>query len=94
MRPDIVFTRARVAVFVDGCFWHGCAEHGTRPRSNPAYWAAKIEINQTRDRDQTTALERDGWTVLRIWEHEAPAVAASRIATVLQIRQRARAART
>lgn len=83
IRPDIVFMRARVAVFVDGCFWHGCAEHGTRPRSNSAYWAAKIEINQSRDRDQAAALERDGWTVLRIWEHEAPEVAANRIATVL-----------
>jgi DNA mismatch endonuclease (patch repair protein) len=84
IRPDIVFTRARVAVFVDGCFWHGCHEHGTRPRSNSGYWAAKIEINQTRDRDQTTALERDGWTVVRVWEHEAPDVAASRVAVALE----------
>jgi DNA mismatch endonuclease (patch repair protein) len=83
IRPDIVFTRARVAVFVDGCFWHGCDEHGTRPRSNSGYWAAKIEINQTRDREQTLALERDGWTVLRVWEHEAPQDAARRIASAL-----------
>jgi DNA mismatch endonuclease (patch repair protein) len=83
IRADIVFTRARVAVFVDGCFWHGCPEHGTRPRSNSAYWAAKIEINQTRDREQALALERDGWTVVRTWEHESPEVAASRIAAAL-----------
>lgn len=84
IRPDIVFTRARIAVFVDGCFWHGCREHGTRPRSNSAYWAAKIEINQIRDREQTAALERDGWMVVRIWEHEASDVAASRIAAALE----------
>jgi DNA mismatch endonuclease (patch repair protein) len=84
IRADIVFTRARVAVFVDGCFWHGCCEHGTRPRSNSAYWAAKIEINQTRDCEQTAALERDGWTVVRIWEHETPQAAFSRIATALK----------
>jgi DNA mismatch endonuclease (patch repair protein) len=83
IRPDIVFTRARVAVFVDGCFWHGCQEHGTRPQSNSEYWAAKIEINQTRDREQTTVLEREGWTVVRIWEHEAPGVAIGRIAAAL-----------
>jgi DNA mismatch endonuclease (patch repair protein) len=83
IRPDIVFTRVRVAVFIDGCFWHGCGQHGTRPRSNSEYWAAKIEINQTRDREQTAVLERDGWTVIRVWEHDAPDIAFSSIRAVL-----------
>lgn len=79
IRPDIVFTRARVAVFVDGCFWHGCPDHGTRPRSNAGYWTAKLEINRRRDLEQTAALEADGWTVVRVWEHEDPASAARRV---------------
>jgi DNA mismatch endonuclease (patch repair protein) len=69
IRPDIVFQRARLAVFVDGCFWHGCRDHGTAPRTNNAYWAAKIEVNQSRDRAQTAALQAAGWTVIRVWEH-------------------------
>jgi DNA mismatch endonuclease (patch repair protein) len=66
-------------VFVDGCFWHGCPEHGTRPRANSRYWDAKIEVNRRRDRVQTAALERAGWTVVRVWEHEDSASAADRI---------------
>lgn len=69
-RPDIVFTRARIAVFVDGCFWHGCPIHGTKPKSNPAYWHPKIERNQVRDRVVTETLKGDGWLVLRYWDHE------------------------
>lgn len=76
IRPDVVFTRARVVVFVDGCFWHGCPEHGKPPRTNSRYWDAKIAINQTRDREQTAALEATGWTVVRVWEHDDPAAAA------------------
>ncbi|RNI20728.1 very short patch repair endonuclease [Flexivirga caeni] len=68
-RPDIVFTKQRVAVFVDGCFWHGCPEHGGSPRRNTAYWGPKLRRNIERDEDQVTALTSDGWTVLRIWEH-------------------------
>jgi DNA mismatch endonuclease (patch repair protein) len=83
IRPDIVFTRAHVAVFVDGCFWHGCPEHGTQPRANSSYWRAKIEVNQQRDRMQTDALEQHGWTVIRVWEHEGPAAAAKRVAAAL-----------
>jgi DNA mismatch endonuclease (patch repair protein) len=79
IRPDIVFTRARVAVFVDGCFWHGCPQHGTQPTSNSGYWTAKFEINRRRDREQTAALEADGWTVVRVWEHEPAAAAAERV---------------
>ncbi len=70
IRPDVVFTRRRVAVFVDGCFWHGCPEHGRAPKRNDDYWGAKLETNRRRDREQTAALEADGWTVVRLWEHE------------------------
>lgn len=70
IRPDVVFTRRRIAVFVDGCFWHGCPEHGRAPKRNDDYWSAKLETNRRRDLEQTAALEADGWTVVRLWEHE------------------------
>jgi DNA mismatch endonuclease, patch repair protein len=71
IRPDIVFTRARVAIFVDGCYWHGCPEHGTRvDGQNAAYWIPKIARNRERDRQHTALLESAGWMVLRFWEHE------------------------
>lgn len=79
IRPDIVFTRARVAVFVDGCFWHGCPTHGRTPKSNTSYWEAKIELNQNRDARQTAALESAGWTVVRLWEHEPVDAAAAAV---------------
>jgi DNA mismatch endonuclease (patch repair protein) len=79
VRPDIVFTRARVAVFVDGCFWHGCPDHGTSPRSNSSYWAAKIGRNQARDLRDRERLEADGWTVLRLWEHVSADTAAAAV---------------
>jgi DNA mismatch endonuclease (patch repair protein) len=69
-KPDVVFTRARVAVFVDGCFWHACPQHYCEPLSNAEYWKRKIERNRERDAAVTSALEADGWTVLRFWEHE------------------------
>jgi len=69
-RADIVFPRARVVVFVDGCFWHSCPEHGTQPKENSAWWAEKLEQNRRRDADTTRALKEAGWTVLRFWEHE------------------------
>lgn len=70
-RADIIFTRARVAVFIDGCFWHGCHEHG-RPsfNHNVDYWPAKIATNVARDADTTERLHQAGWRVLRFWEHE------------------------
>jgi DNA mismatch endonuclease (patch repair protein) len=68
-RPDIVFSRWRVAVFVDGCFWHGCPAHFTQPRANAAYWGPKIDRNKRRDEAQTAALKAAGWRVLRVWEH-------------------------
>lgn len=69
---DIAFTRQRLAVFVDGCFWHGCPTHGTAPTSNSQWWADKISTNQMRDADTTSHLEDTGWHVLRFWEHEEP----------------------
>lgn len=68
-RADIVFTRAELAIFVDGCFWHGCPEHGTWPKANAEFWRAKIETNRRRDADTTQRLEAAGWRVLRYWEH-------------------------
>ena len=65
-----MFTRARVAVFVDGCFWHRCPEHATDPCANAAWWRAKLDANVARDRRNDNALRTAGWTVLRFWEHE------------------------
>lgn len=82
-RADIVFTRARLVVFIDGCFWHGCPDHFIMPKSNVDYWRHKIERNMERDRDSVARLEAAGWSVLRFWEHQAPDdVAASIIAAV------------
>lgn len=69
VRADIVFTRWKVAVFVDGCFWHACPEHGREPTNNEWYWTPKLRRNVERDARVTAALEDAGWTVLRIWEH-------------------------
>lgn len=70
VRPDFVFPQRRLAVFVDGCFWHGCPQHGTQPKGNAAFWRKKFAANRTRDRLVTRTLRRDGWRVLRIWEHD------------------------
>lgn len=79
-RADLVFGGAKVAVFVDGCFWHGCPDHGNpRPATNAWYWPAKIEGNRARDRDTDRRLTEAGWLVLRLWEHEDPAEAARRV---------------
>jgi len=83
VRPDIVFTKARVAVFVDGCYWHGCPEHGRVPRVNASYWAPKLARNIERDQANTAALEGAGWRVLRFWEHDDPGRAAEEIAAAL-----------
>jgi DNA mismatch endonuclease (patch repair protein) len=83
VRPDVVFTRQRVAVFVDGCFWHGCPDHGTSPRANSWYWAAKLRGNQERDRRVDSWLREARWVVIRIWEHEDPAHAVARIVAAL-----------
>jgi DNA mismatch endonuclease (patch repair protein) len=75
-RVDIMFTRAQVAVLVDGCFWHSCPEHRTPPRSNAAWWSQKLAANTLRDRATDKHLSDLGWTVLRFWEHDPPAIAA------------------
>jgi DNA mismatch endonuclease (patch repair protein) len=79
IRPDIVFTRRRLVVFIDGCFWHRCPDHGTSPRSNSSYWGPKLDRNVARDRMADVLLDQSGWTVLRAWEHEPPELAAERI---------------
>lgn len=76
---DIVFPRARTAVFIDGCFWHSCPDHKTTPKSNREWWSAKLQRTVERDREADTALAERGWTVLRIWEHESVSRAADRI---------------
>jgi DNA mismatch endonuclease (patch repair protein) len=84
---DVAFTRVKVAVFVDGCFWHGCPEHGTRPSRNAEWWAWKIERNRTRDLDTDQALDSLGWVVVRVWEHEDMGEAARLVARVVQDRR-------
>lgn len=85
-RADIVFTRARVAVFIDGCFWHCCPIHGTFPKANAAWWADKLKTNHLRDLDTNRKLRKGGWHVERVWEHEAPLKAAARIMGAVQSR--------
>ena len=70
VRPDFVFRTLRVAVFVDGCFWHGCPRHGTGPKANAGFWRAKFLRNRERDRRDTRQLRHGGWKVVRLWEHE------------------------
>ncbi len=86
-RPDIVFGPAKVVVFVDGCFWHGCPQHATWPASNADFWREKIETNRLRDRDTDARLEGEGWAVVRVWEHEPPTSAADRIEQLVRSRR-------
>lgn len=79
VRPDVVFTRRKIAVFVDGCFWHACPDHGRRPTHNDWYWGPKLERNAARDRSADQALQSAGWTVIRVWEHEAMDGAVARV---------------
>jgi DNA mismatch endonuclease, patch repair protein len=83
---DLVFTRTRVAVFVDGCFWHGCPEHGTWPKQNAEFWRYKILGNVRRDRDTDAMLTEAGWLPVRIWEHEEVQKAAGRVAAIVRSR--------
>lgn len=87
-RADIVFSREKVAVFVDGCFWHSCPRHGTNPKANGPWWSAKLKQNQRRDADTNCRLRRAGWHVERTWEHEEPSLAARRIARIVVERRR------
>ncbi len=78
-RADLVFPRRRVAVYVDGCFWHRCPQHATDPKNNAEWWAAKLAGNVARDRATDAALIAAGWRVVRVWEHEDPVRAADRV---------------
>jgi len=69
-KPDFVFRKNRIALFVDGCFWHGCPEHGTKPKTNTEFWAKKIQRNKDRDSLVDSTLSAAGWHVIRVWEHE------------------------
>ncbi|WP_442916396.1 very short patch repair endonuclease [Lentzea sp. DG1S-22] len=84
---DIVFTSAKVAVFVDGCFWHGCPEHATWPKNNAEFWRTKIETNRRRDLDTDRKLADDGWLAVRVWEHETAAAAAARVQEIVLSRR-------
>lgn len=87
-RADVVFGPTRVAVFIDGCFWHGCPEHGRRPtRANSDYWVHKIARNQARDADTDERLREKGWAVVRAWEHEDPTKVANRAETLVRTRR-------
>lgn len=86
---DIAFTRARVAVSVHGCFWHGCPVHGTAPQANSAWWREKIRKNRLRDDETKLHLEQLGWIVLEVWEHEDPQLASLRVHQALQFANRA-----
>ncbi|ADI08891.1 hypothetical protein SBI_05771 [Streptomyces bingchenggensis BCW-1] len=84
---DMVFRPAKVAVFIDGCYWHGCPEHYVPPKTNPGYWSGKVAKNIARDRDTDQRLTEAGWTVLRFWEHESANSCALAIgATVTRLR--------
>lgn len=87
-RPDVAFSRARLAVFIDGCFWHMCPEHATVPKNNRDWWLAKLRRNVERDREKDAALAVLGWEVLHFWEHETPA----HVASVIETRWRQRRA--
>ncbi len=80
---DVAFPGRKIAVFVDGCFWHGCPEHATWPKQNAEFWRQKIEANRQRDADTNARLEASGWTLLRFWSHESPAKAAATVANVV-----------
>lgn len=85
---DILFPRERIAVFVDGCFWHGCPEHHTSAKTNAGYWSTKVETNRNRDAETTLALQSEGWLVLRFWEHIPASEAADAVhAAVAEVRQ-------
>jgi DNA mismatch endonuclease, patch repair protein len=87
VRPDIAFTARRVAVFVDGCFWHACPEHGSKPANNVWYWEPKLRRNVERDRAADAALAAAGWAVVRVWEHEPIEAAVTAVLTALATSQ-------
>ncbi|MHB1352132.1 MAG: very short patch repair endonuclease [Thiobacillus sp.] len=82
---DVAFPGFRIAVFVDGCFWHGCPKHASWPKQNAEFWRQKIEANRQRDMDTNERLDRMGWTVMRFWQHESPTEAAESVARVVRM---------
>ena len=82
-RADIVFQSTKVAIFVDGCFWHGCPIHGTQAKANAEFWKNKIKQNQIRDEDTNERLKKAGWKVVRVWEHENPEKASKKIYNII-----------
>ena len=85
---DLVFRKTMVAVFVDGCFWHGCPQHHTAARTNASFWANKVDVNRRRDRETDHLLDESGWVSLRVWEHEDPRQAAEYISRIVRERDR------
>jgi DNA mismatch endonuclease (patch repair protein) len=85
-KADIVFRSAKVAVFVDGCFWHGCPIHGTHAKANAEFWKNKIERNQARDLDTNNRLNKAGWRIVRVWEHEDPEKVSKKIYSLVKRR--------
>lgn len=90
---DIVFPKAKVAVFLDGCFWHGCPQHATHPKANAEWWREKLDKNMSRDIETTGHLTSEGWTVLRFWEHESVEDVAHRIASAVEAKRTGRHSR-
>lgn len=86
-QADVLFRSARVAVFVDGCFWHGCPQHGRQPSTNTAYWALKLQRNRERDRRNDDMLTAAGWVVIRVWEHEEMDAVATAVAQLVRERR-------
>ncbi|MEU6528571.1 very short patch repair endonuclease [Streptomyces sp. NPDC046928] len=86
-RIDIAFTSVKVAVLIDGCFWHGCPAHATQPKSNAEWWRQKLDRNMARDAETTAHLTAAGWEVLRFWEHEPPTDVAVRVAATVERRR-------
>ncbi|MFF9405863.1 very short patch repair endonuclease [Streptomyces anandii] len=84
---DIVFGKYKIAIFMDGCFWHGCPEHATQPKANSEWWRKKLDRNMSRDVETTGHLTEAGWTVLRFWEHEDPLKVAVRVQEVIGNKQ-------
>lgn len=93
-RADIVFGPARVAVFIDGCYWHGCPEHYVPPKTNPSYWNPKIAGNMARDRDTDARLAEEGWLVLRFWAHQDASLCAGQVAEAVRRRRSKRVPRS
>jgi DNA mismatch endonuclease (patch repair protein) len=86
-RADIVFQFAKVAILVDGCFWHGCPIHGTQAKANAEFWKNKIKQNQIRDEDTNKQFKKAGWRVVRVWEHENPEKASQKIYNIIMARR-------